>query len=497
MKDAIPYIAKKTVLEKKEEYILVFDDLERVSSALLDDLINVINAEYISNGFHVLFIANEKEINKSEIFSKYKEKYIRYTVEYSVQLCDIFDSLVMKYNGTKIRDVSRTYVERCFSASYSDKNLRTLIYAFDCYNEIVSLLPEDVDSDSLDKESLFFNVYILSVFYKNNVDMENIKTELNEKGIPNIYEIYFASSKDHYIANDKPFFVFSEPVSDFVYTWSCDKDKILNELNTKFLHINPGRKAYSKLMAKWNVLTYAELYENLEALYKGLRNNEIAPNQYVQAIYLLKRNSDVPEMLGITDDFKSLSNMLIGYAKSYDYKTWKDDIKFYRDELQRRKEKNKKSNEKIIIFPWEMHITESLLQIANDNSEREDADEFSKVLHNEMNLEYDSWVNKIRSKGDKFLQFLIEKSDLEKILSEAENITLHNLIVFFYPETGSISKSAKNMEYLETLAKKIDEAKSSCNNVFCNGALDGLLCSVRELITKFKLDIEKTDSFKA
>lgn len=65
-----------------ENYVLLFDDLERVSSEIkIADLFGFIFDNFTSKGIKTIFISNELEIKDAEYVSR-KEKIIRRTISY-------------------------------------------------------------------------------------------------------------------------------------------------------------------------------------------------------------------------------------------------------------------------------------------------------------------------------------------------------------------------------------------------------------------------------
>lgn len=75
---------KRNIDVSSENDVLIVDDVERIS--LQADLLSVVgwlHEVYAKNGFHVVFIADEKHIPDLVKFGECKEKYIRQTIDFS------------------------------------------------------------------------------------------------------------------------------------------------------------------------------------------------------------------------------------------------------------------------------------------------------------------------------------------------------------------------------------------------------------------------------
>lgn len=195
-----------------EDYIVCFDDLERISEKInMNEVLGLI--ESIALKSNVIVIANYEEIIEKKIFDSFKEKVIDRTYSLSHIEIDIVTNIV-KCNLNK-SDLRSAVGQFFISISINSSNLRTLIKMINFVNEVstiveiddrisnlcCALVAEDVLGADLDlegilkfsfgdKNSIYFK-YALSnelqsiisevlSFYKyNRMDKKKIKSFLN------------------------------------------------------------------------------------------------------------------------------------------------------------------------------------------------------------------------------------------------------------------------------------------------------------------------------
>lgn len=128
--------------------VFIFDDLERISENLvLSDVLGFINSNFIDReGTKVIFISNEEKINHhKETYLLYKEKIIGWSLRFAPSLEEIMDSILKTYSDEK--DFFR-FIEKYkgfvldFLQYFDYKNLRTLIFFYDCLFKIYHLIAE-------------------------------------------------------------------------------------------------------------------------------------------------------------------------------------------------------------------------------------------------------------------------------------------------------------------------------------------------------------------
>ena len=134
-------------------YVIFVDDLERVADVekeqdgrLLMDIIGRLFDEFISRGYHVVFIGAESEMgNKARFFAE-KEKYIRHTVDFVPNISNVISSIVESHQGVARRH-ARLVASflRSFAKTYHIDNIRTIKRILDSF----IFLAEKVNNEAL------------------------------------------------------------------------------------------------------------------------------------------------------------------------------------------------------------------------------------------------------------------------------------------------------------------------------------------------------------
>ena len=164
-------------LDLKKQVLIVFDDLERCGVSDLKYLIGRIQTDFIDNGYHVLFVANENEIKWKDFF-KWKEKFIRTTICFSkppssiiTQLLEVKDDGPIKklYSSNKSRFLS------LINLLSKINNIRTWMFAFDIYDKV--LVDAKIPKTNPYLHNLFL-IIVLSCYY-NTIDRSLFTNEIS------------------------------------------------------------------------------------------------------------------------------------------------------------------------------------------------------------------------------------------------------------------------------------------------------------------------------
>ena len=110
--DYLSLVKTETIINNKR-IVLVFDDLER-SRLNVTDILGTIN-EYCENkGFHVIIIADQNKLNKSQsnedelTYERIKEKVIYQTIQHSPSHTQIVESIIGERDNSEYKDYLRT-----------------------------------------------------------------------------------------------------------------------------------------------------------------------------------------------------------------------------------------------------------------------------------------------------------------------------------------------------------------------------------------------------
>lgn len=110
------------------KHVIIIDDIERVSDpdANLASIMGRIFDEFISKGYHVVFIGVESHI-KSEKYHNEKEKYIRRTIKFIPDIDCVVDQLLLSYSRLENRHAKLCSEElKQFAKACSVENVRTM-----------------------------------------------------------------------------------------------------------------------------------------------------------------------------------------------------------------------------------------------------------------------------------------------------------------------------------------------------------------------------------
>lgn len=164
-----------------EHYVLCFDDLERIKTELLIELLGYINTLVEHDKVKVVFICNEDEL-KDVDYHKYKEKIIRFTHTIKADI----SKMVVEFAKGKEDDYSKYLCERKdYIASIYKRgncsNLRTLKYNLDVYEQVYDIIGTTIQSGNKQHVNAIANYMLLlsmvySIEYRRDNDEAKLKS---------------------------------------------------------------------------------------------------------------------------------------------------------------------------------------------------------------------------------------------------------------------------------------------------------------------------------
>lgn len=172
-----------------DHYVLCFDDLERIKTKLLIELLGYINSLVEQDKVKVVFICNENEL-KDVDYHKYKEKIVRFT--HTIK-ADISKMVVEFAKGRRNEAYSKYLCERKnFIASLYQKgncsNLRTLKYNLDIYETVYDIIGKTISPDNEQhvnaiKDYMLLLSMVYSIEYRRDNDEAKLKSlsEINRQ----------------------------------------------------------------------------------------------------------------------------------------------------------------------------------------------------------------------------------------------------------------------------------------------------------------------------
>lgn len=254
------YSQDKILNAHSDKLILVIDDLERYQGQL-STLLAFIHNHYVNNGAHVIYIANEKEIEDCK-YKQAKEKYIRYTFSFHASIKDVLGNLIANRAKESCLEMFTSKNEQIadWISNMNIFNLRTINFAIDCYIFFAGGHSEE------DKEYLFKLILLHVDFITHNAkDYENEYDEyikyLKTKGL------YITIYHDPFFDNSE--FPYQKTLSTFIHTSYVSAEEKEEMLSLLFPVDNEYSRALISLRNS-ETMEMGELLEKVNLVLKGV-----------------------------------------------------------------------------------------------------------------------------------------------------------------------------------------------------------------------------------
>ena len=180
-----------------DHYVLCFDDLERIKTELLIELLGYINTLVEHDKVKVVFICNENEL-KDVDYHKYKEKIVRFTHTIKADI----SKMVLEFAKGKEDGYSKYLCERKdYIASIYQRgncsNLRTLKYNLDIYEQVYEIIGKTIQSENEQHVYAVANyMLLLSMVYSIEYRRDNDEAKLKSLSKINRQWIYKLDTMD-------------------------------------------------------------------------------------------------------------------------------------------------------------------------------------------------------------------------------------------------------------------------------------------------------------
>lgn len=274
-----------------DHYVLCFDDLERIKTELLIELLGYINTLVEHDKVKVVFICNENEL-KDVDYHKYKEKIVRFTHTIKADI----SKMVVEFAKGRNEAYSRYISERKdFIAFVYQKgncsNLRTLKYNLDIYEHIYDIIRGTIQPDNEQHVNTIADYMLrLSMVYSIEFRRDNDEVKLKSLAAINKQWCYQIDTMDslsrHSENNDKKqesqdekseaekivdyqrhikkcyfansyIFGSSMPMIDYLLTGYCDEDTMRSnilkiEAEAKQYETSEEKRLYQELTQFWD-----------------------------------------------------------------------------------------------------------------------------------------------------------------------------------------------------------------------------------------------------
>ena len=323
--------------------VLIFDDLERVESKTLNEVLGFINSYTEHEHLKVIIVANEAELKKKSQTEKIdykeaKEKLIRFTFSFAASVEKSFPSLIDQYTESYILflNENKDIIFDAFrSAEYA--NLRTLNFILDTFSliheyiTIESKLPDKFASQAL--ERFLFSLTLYSVEYKKHHDdlkLSHLKsltytgaltakqfalragidrnslTKMEENKTKSDEVQYKELIEDTYLENTRVPFYFYDWLRPLTHSGILLKQKLVEDYKKIHAELQDVevKPAYQKMKKLENVLVLenSELLELLPEVLLEVENGAYKLDEYVPLFNLLEEyEANIPNLISIDE----------------------------------------------------------------------------------------------------------------------------------------------------------------------------------------------------
>ena len=137
--------------------ILVFDDLERLATETINEVLGFINTYTEHQNLKVIVVADEERIKaKIDDYDKVKEKLIRFTYLFNPELKEVFPSFIARYTSVPYQQfltANSDLICDLFTKG-QHKNLRSLRFVLDLFEAVFVSVNSIADLEEANKKVL-------------------------------------------------------------------------------------------------------------------------------------------------------------------------------------------------------------------------------------------------------------------------------------------------------------------------------------------------------
>lgn len=214
-------------------YIFCFDDLERLDSSLLLDVLGFVNSLIENDLFKVILICNESELDKNcKGYKSYKEKLIRYTHYFEPNIPAILESMISPIKETyrSFLKQKMVYIGEMYAKGLCN-NLRTLKFNIDVFEKVYDQIYNQNDLDYKEQilDYFFYLSILYSIEYKNGISNEQL---MQLKSLTEDITWNIDLDGDEYPSFDKP--KVKQMVENDEDYWNNIKEKYTGDNCVKF-----------------------------------------------------------------------------------------------------------------------------------------------------------------------------------------------------------------------------------------------------------------------
>lgn len=279
-------------------YILCFDDLERINPSFLERGLGYINSFIEHEGVKTIFLCNKKKMHDEKRFEEIKEKYIRFSYQFEPNIRSYLYKYTFHNNNPHNEiniPIDKSLIETVLLMG-NCQNIRTIKYLLNIYCKIYQAIEKDLNNEKYGDQiliSIQLFTFILGVEkerkivlfeeYREDILPSPPNDELLKKFEHDIDSKYFEFSNLEY----KYFHIFKS-ILYFLIKGYLDEDNLKSEvllLKKKFTQRDElaiKRKIQSKEQILLDKLRQPELLDDIlynelrKEIRVGLKNNRFS-----------------------------------------------------------------------------------------------------------------------------------------------------------------------------------------------------------------------------
>lgn len=296
--------------------VLIFDDLER-SKMPLAELLGVINKYAVIDKRKVIVISNELKLEKE--FCDFKEKTIRFTLNYSPTQEEIFRNIID--SKKEITGDYKQFINNNLHLMLEVfrkgecKNLRTFIFVLDIFERIYLITQKQQFAKDFLKGFLVFTC-VYSIEYKNNIPKDKLdwlSEFLSLYGITTIFSISENVENNRKDENNDSFvkhitrygydclvdIIGSNSIANYIQFGDLDESAFKEELKREEVKFIELRKTeYGRTLNKmmdWRLIDDNEINDVLSNVERFLREDKYTASEIstLYARYLTLKSNNI------------------------------------------------------------------------------------------------------------------------------------------------------------------------------------------------------------
>ncbi len=316
----VDYFNADTWLKLKNNMVLCFDDLERMTLGIKKGL-GYINNLMEHDCLKVIIIANESEIKKKDEYNNIKEKLIGRTIEYKPEMELVIKDIIGSYKSPKFKKYLYRHIKiilDIFNRSESS-NIRLLKRGIACFEEVFKALDTENKLEEYGQRALVFCIAISlestpdtlkELFTMESSFHFHFSRITKEKGEKSKADLFF----DKYYADARYEYYLDKSILNYVLNGFFNSKKFFNDIKTtdQAYAVNPISALLNGDFFKFNDKDFSDLLKTvLKQVAKGDIDLGLYENLFITMSHFLKRG-----LINKIDEETLINKFKGGIAKS-------------------------------------------------------------------------------------------------------------------------------------------------------------------------------------